>query len=300
MEKNAHPVPEVEVAACAATALTLVYSAPTPGAGSRYVDGPVAYESRLLTVPPVREVLAGSARLGVGETVLEAVLTSRTLAGFADSRSAGHLAPLARAVLLGESLGRVLAGLGHVEIGPFLRGVEITDGPLVGTSALAEALRVALGAGKDATLRDAMRFAATRDPLAREYARDFEVTRDLARPALITALSRGESVRGALVQAYLEVLSEVPDLDVAERAGDREAEDVSRMAHGVLKAGGVHSRRGLEGIANLDGLLRADPRLAPSATEPPVIAATFIVALEYGPGSLSGRLRPATGYNRGR
>jgi non-ribosomal peptide synthetase component F len=31
---------------------------------------------------------------------------------------------------------------------------------------------------------------------------------------------------------------------------------------GVLKAGGVHSRRGLEGLANLDGLLRADPRLA--------------------------------------
>jgi triphosphoribosyl-dephospho-CoA synthase len=92
----------------------------------------------------------------------------------------------------------------------------------------------------------------------------------------------------------------VPDLDVAGRAGGREAEDVSRMAHGVLKAGGVRSRRGLEGIANLDGILRADPRLAPSATEPPVIAAAFLVALEYGPGSLSSRLRPATGYNRGR
>src|SRR3712207_9280736 len=82
-------------------------------------------------------------------------------------------------------------------------------------------------------------------------------------------------------------LSEVPDLDVTGRAGRSEAEDVSRMAHGVLKAGGVHSRRGLEGIANLDGLLRADPRLAPSATEPPIIAATFLVALEYGPNALS-------------
>ena len=300
MEKNASPVPEVEVAACAATALTLVYSAPTPGVGSRYVDGPVAHESRLLTVPPVREALAGSARQGVGETVLEAVLTSRTLAGFADPRSAGHLAPLARAALLGESSGRVLAGLGREEIPPFLRALEIADGPLIGTSALAEALRVALGAGKDATLRDAMRFASTRDALAREYARNFEVTRELARPALITALSRAESARGALVQAYLEVLSEVPDLDVAARAGRREAEDVSRMANGVLKAGGVHSRRGLEGIANLDGILRSDPRLAPSASEPPIIAAAFLVALEYGPGALSHRLRPATGGNRGR
>jgi triphosphoribosyl-dephospho-CoA synthase len=159
---------------------------------------------------------------------------------------------------------------------------------------------VALGAGKDATLRDAMRFSASRDALAREYARDFEVTCELARPALLSALSRADSVRGALVQAYLEVLSEVPDLDVAGRAGRTEAEDVSRMARGVLKAGGVHSRRGLEGIANLDGLLRADPRLSPTASEPPVIAAAFLVALEYGPEALSHRLRPATGVNRGR
>ena len=106
--------------------------------------------------------------------------------------------------------------------------------------ALAGALSYALGAGKDATLRDAMRFSAGRHALAREYARDFEITRELARPALLSSLSRADSVRGALVQAYLEVLSEVPDLDVAGRAGRQEAEEVSRMAHGVLKAGGVH------------------------------------------------------------
>jgi triphosphoribosyl-dephospho-CoA synthase len=145
-----------------------------------------------------------------------------------------------------------------------------------------------------------MRFSASRDALAREYARDFEVTRELAKPALLSALSRADSVRGALVQTYLEVLAEVPDLDVARRGGPGEAEDVSRMTRGVLKAGGVHSRRGLEGIANLDGLLRADTRLSPTASEAPVVAAAFLVALEYGPDALSHRLRPATGVNRGR
>ncbi|MEW6638012.1 MAG: triphosphoribosyl-dephospho-CoA synthase, partial [Actinomycetota bacterium] len=124
--------------------------------------------------------------------------------------------------------------------------------------------------------------------------------RELARPALISALSRADSVRGAIVQTYLEVLSEVPDLDVAGRAGRREADEVSRMARGVLKAGGVHSRRGLEGITNLDGLLRADRRLSPTATEPPVVAAGFLVALEYGHDALTQRLRPATGANKGR
>lgn len=289
-------VPEGMVAACAATALTLVYSAPTPGTGSRYIDGRVAHEARVLSVVPVRDALAVSGRRGVGETVLEATLSSLSLSGFADPRGAGYLAPLARAALRGEPSARVLAGLGHDEIAPFARALDATRGE----GALAGALSYALGAGKDATLRDAMRFSASRDALAREYARDFEVTRELARPALLAALSRSDSVRGALVQAYLEVLSEVPDLDVAGRSGRHEAEDVSRMARGVLKAGGVHSRRGLEGIANLAGLLRADPRLSPTTTEYPVIAAAFLVAVEYGPDALSHRLRPATGVDRGR
>lgn len=293
---SAQSVPEVLVAASVATTLTLVYSAPTPGAGSRYVDGRVPHEARVLSAIPARDALAAAGRRGTGETVLEATLSSLALAGFADPRAAAYLAPLARAALRGERSARVLAGLGHDDIAPFARALEAAgdDGPLTG------ALRVALGAGRDATLRDAMRFSAPRDALAREYARDFEVTRELARPALLSALSRADSVRGALVQAYLEVLSEVPDLDVAGRAGSGEAEDVSRMARGVLKAGGVHSRRGLEGIANLDGLLRADPRLSPTASEAPVVAAAFLVAIEYGPDALSHRLRPATGVNRGR
>ena len=282
--------PEDLVAACAATALTLVYSAPTPGTGSRYLDGRVAHESRVLSVVPARDALAVSDRRGVGETVLEATLASLSMAGFADPRGAGYLAPLARAALRKEPSARVLADLGHADIAPFARAMEAG-----GEEALAGAMSYALGAGKDATLRDAMRFSASRHALAREYARDFEVTRELARPALLSALSRTDSVRGAVVQAYLEVLSEVPDLDVAGRAGSHEAEDVSRMAHGVLKAGGVHSRKGLEGTANLGGLLRAEPRLSPTTTEHPVIAASFLVALEYGPEALSHRLGPARG-----
>jgi len=288
-------VPENLVAASAATALTLVYSAPTPGTGSRYLDGRVAHESKVLSAVPVRDAIAEADRRSVGETVLEATVSSLSLAGFADPRASGYLVPLARATLLGEPSSRVLANLGHGDIPPFARALEAG-----GEGALSGALSYALGAGRDATLRDAMRFSAGRHALAREYARDFEVTRELARPALLSALSRADSVRGAVVQTYLEVLSEVPDLDVAGRAGRHEAEEVSRMAYGVLKAGGVHSRRGLEGTANLGGLLRAEPRLSPTTTEYPVIAAAFLVALEYGLDALSHRLRPARGMDRGR
>lgn len=302
-QPNTPPATEEQVSDGAITALTVAYSAPMPGIGSRYADGSVALESRLLTVMPVAQALIASARHTVGQSVLEAVLGSLRLAGYTDFRAAAHLAPLARAALTGSATGRVLAGLGHEEISPFLRAVETgaaagaetpSDGQLAGS------LRVALGAGAETTLRDAMRFSASRDALAREYARDYEVTGQLARPTLLAILGHAESARAALVQAYLEVLAEVPDLDVAKRAGVREAEEVSRMARGVLKSGGVRSRRGLQAVINLDGILRADPRLAPSATEPPVISAAFQVSLEYGASSLTDRLGPVSGYDRGR
>ena len=290
------PVPAEVVADCTVTSLLVSYSAPMPGIGSRYADISVAHETRLLTLVPVRDAMASAGMQGVGETVLDAVLGSRHVAGFADVRAAGYLAPLARSALLGESFRRVLSKLDNTDIPPFISAFEAAgdSGPFTG------ALRVAQQAGKEATLRDVARFVASRDPLAREYAAGYEIITDLAGPAILEVLSRAESARAALVHSYLEILSEIPDPDIIRRAGEREAEDVSRMAHGVIKSGSVHSRRGLQGIANLDGILREDPRLAPTATEPPVIAAAFLFALEYGPDSLSQRLRPATGGNRGR
>src|ERR671915_1689273 len=151
-------VPESLVAACAATAMMLVYSAPTPGTGSRYLDGRVAHESKALSVLSVRDALALSGRRGVGETVLEATVSSVSLAGYADPRVAGYLGPLARGALRGESSARVLANLGHDEIAPFARALEVAGGE----EALAGALSYALGAGKDATRPDPKRFSAAR------------------------------------------------------------------------------------------------------------------------------------------
>jgi triphosphoribosyl-dephospho-CoA synthase len=297
-EYSARYVPQAtprEVADAAASALILGYSAPMPGSDSRYSDVTAAHEARLLGVPALAAALSGATTSPVGETVLEAVSGSLYVAGYADLRAVGYLAPLARAALLGERLGKILGGLSRTDALLFTRALQAA-GPKSSDQRLGRALGYTLSAGREATLRDAMRFAAAGtpgEPLAREYARRYEITRELARPALLNALVRVEATRPAFVQAYLEVLSEVPDLDVAQRAGRREAEEVSRMANGVLKSGGVYSRRGLQAIANLDGLLRSDGRLVPTATETPVVAAAFLLALEQGDGFLNHRVRPA-------
>lgn len=292
MDRERKPEPGVspgQVSSAATTALTLCYSAPMPGCGSRYADRDVAHETRLLGVPLLSAALGYAGERAVGEVVLDAVTAARRLTGSADLRVAGALAPLARSALLGQRLGLVLRRLTHRDVRAFARALEVSGAG----GALAGAIEVTLGAGKEATLRDAMRFAANRDPLAREYSRGFEVTRQLAYPSLMSALGRAEAIRSALVQAYLEVLAEVLDLDVEARAGRKEAEEVSRMARGVLKAGGVYSRRGVQQISNLNGLLRSDPRLYPSATEPVVAAAAFLTAVENGAEFLNYRVRPA-------
>ena len=107
-EHSARYIPQAtprEVANAAASALILGYSAPMPGSDSRYSDVTAAHEARLLGVPALAAAFSGATTSPVGETVLEAVSGSLSVAGYADLRAVGYLAPLARAAL------RIGAGL---------------------------------------------------------------------------------------------------------------------------------------------------------------------------------------------
>src|SRR5919107_1498072 len=139
-----------EVADAAASALLLGYSAPMPGIDSRYSDVTTAHETRLLGVPALAAVLSGAAASPVGETVFEAVSGSMSVAGHADLRGAGDLAPLARAGPLGERLGRTLGGLSNEDARFFARALEVS-GPKSFEQRLGRALAYALSAGRDAT-----------------------------------------------------------------------------------------------------------------------------------------------------
>src|ERR671917_1849183 len=113
-----------EVADAVASALFLGYSAPMPGGDSRYSDGMAAHETRLLGVPALAAATSRAGVRPVGEVVLEAVSSSVSVAGHADLRVAGYLAPLARAALLEEDLRKVLAGLSHEDARLFVRALE--------------------------------------------------------------------------------------------------------------------------------------------------------------------------------
>jgi triphosphoribosyl-dephospho-CoA synthase len=135
----------------------------------------------------------------------------------------------------------------------------------------------------DVTLLEAMRLAAGRDGIAREYATAFEVTFGTGVPALDRARRDGLSWSDAVLETFLTLLAAAPDTHVARRGGSALAEEVSRRARAVLDAGGVRSAAGRHAIDAMDVALRGDRHTGnPGTTADLTAAAIFVVLLAGG------------------
>jgi triphosphoribosyl-dephospho-CoA synthase len=132
----------------------------------------------------------------------------------------------------------------------------------------------------DVTLLEAMRLAAGRDGIAREYATAFEVTFATGVPALNRARREGLSWSDAVLETFLTLLAAAPDTHVARRGGLALAEEVSRRARAVLDADGVRSAAGRRAIDAMDLALRDERHTAnPGTTADLTAAAIFVVLL---------------------
>ncbi len=118
-------------------------------------------------------------------------------------------------------------------------------------------------------LREAMASAAARDSIASEYVTDYALTFQTGVPALVAALGDGLAVREAIVELHLRLLDQAPDTLIARKRGAEAAARVSAAAREVLAAGGVRSRGGAAGAAELRRVAaRARQRAEPRARRP--------------------------------
>jgi triphosphoribosyl-dephospho-CoA synthase len=135
----------------------------------------------------------------------------------------------------------------------------------------------------DITLLELMSLARERDSIASEYATGFAITFDLAYPALDLFLKQGSEFSSAIVQAYLNILAEVPDTLIARKKGMREAKCVSKMASTVLRAGGMATDSGRHQLQTFDVHLRSEGNLLnPGTTADLTAAAVFTYFLQHG------------------
>lgn len=133
------------------------------------------------------------------------------------------------------------------------------------------------------SLLEAMRLAAHRDSIAREYATAFETTFVVGAPALRFARRAGLHWDEAVVETYLTLLADRHDTHIVRRTSAIAADDVRARARVALELGGVRTESGSRAIEEMDAALR-DPHnaLNPGATADLTAAAILAVLIEDG------------------
>lgn len=270
-----------DVGVTAQLACLLEASAPKPGNVTPARGFPDArYEDFLASAAAIGPAMAAAGDRSVGATILAAVRdTRRRVRVNTNLGIILLLAPLAKAA---ATCGACLrAGLRSV-----LEALSITDAAEAYT-AIREAAPGGLGEVPEqdvrwrptVDLREAMRLAADRDSIAREYATGFDVTFERTVPALAAARESGMEWPRAVAQAYLEVLARLPDTHLVRKAGRRAAEEASRLARDVLDAGGMSTAEGRRAAEAMDRELRGGQVPRNPGTTADLLAAGLFVHL---------------------
>ena len=281
------------IAGRAHLACVLEATAPKPGnvsPGRPFAD--MRYEDFLLSAEAIARPLEGAGRRPLGETILLAVesTASRTRAN-TNLGIVLLLAPLARAAVglldlppaperdrrlrnLRAAVAGVLADTTVDDARKTYRAIRIANPGGLGTAEEQD-----VTAEPTVTLLEAMRLAADRDGIAREYATTFATTFETAVPALLRARRDSLHWRDAVVETYLTIVAAGPDTHVARRGGKRLAGEVARMARAALAAGGVRSDAGRRAIDAMDDSLRDPANLANPGTSADLTAAAIFVTM---------------------
>ena len=290
------PRDSVAIACRAQLACVLEASAPKPGnvsPGRPFTD--VRYEDFVVSAEAIARPLEGAGRRPLGETIFMAVEVTR-----ARTRANTNLgivlllAPLARAAvrLLGSPTpsdrGDRLRNL-RTETGRVLRDTTVEDARrayrairLAHPGGLGNAEEQDVATEPTITLLEAMRLAADRDGIAREWATTYETTFERGVPALLNARADGLAMSDAIVETYLTLLAVTPDTHIVRRGGDALARRVSRLAAEALAAGGVRAEGGRLAIDAMDAALRDPRNLANPGATADLTAATLFAALLVG------------------
>lgn len=117
----------------------------------------------------------------------------------------------------------------------------------------------------------AMRLAANRDRIARQYTEDFSDLHDNVVPVLSDAVGRCGDLLSGICDAHLQILATSPDSLIARKCGIQVANQVQQRA-GMVNPSDLESRR------QFDDWLRSDGnRMNPGTTADLIAAALFVL-----------------------
>jgi triphosphoribosyl-dephospho-CoA synthase len=285
MNKAPNTTPESEalrIGLCASLACVMEATAPKPGNVHRGADfEDASYPDFIVAASVIGPIMERAIARSLGQTVLAAVeATQIAVATNVNLGTILLIVPLAkvpRSVPLDVGIVEVMKQLTPDDARDVYRAIRAANPGGLGR---VESADVADAPPED--LVAAMRLAAERDMVARQYAENFHHVLTVAVPRLTLALEAGLSLSDAIVQVHLGLMAEFPDSLIARRRGLEVANRAAAMARGVLSAGPPRGEAYERALADLDFWLRADGHRRNPGTTADLIAAGLFVALRDG------------------
>lgn len=286
MSKTSPPdcdfVPTLSVGQCATLAMIMEATAPKPGNVHRGADfEDLAYPDFLVSAVLVGPIMESAVEVSLGQTILAAVEATQRAVG--TNTNLGTLllvAPLARiprGVPLAEGISEVLVRLTPADARDVYEAIRRAKPGGLGHVNSAD-----VAGEPPADLVAAMRLAADRDMVARQYAENFHDVLQVVTPLLTRALESGLSLSRTIVHVHLELMSQFPDSLIARRRGLDVARQSAAMARGVLSAGQPADQAYQDRLADLDFWLRSDEHQRNPGTTADLVAAGLFAALRDG------------------
>jgi triphosphoribosyl-dephospho-CoA synthase len=267
---------------CATWACLLEVSIPKPGNVHRGADFDDLsfhdFAAAAVAIGPVMDRAATGA--GVGRSVLDAVAATRRVAATnVNLGIALLLAPLAvvpRETSLEAGIHDVLSGLSPADASLVYEAIRLANPGGLGKVDQGDVR----GPAPD-DLLDAMRSAADRDAIARQYATGFRDVFGLVAPELRRNLAEGRPLGAAVIRTHLRTIEVLPDTLIARKCGPAVAAEAALYAGQVLAAREGEDGDYLEALADFDFWLRSDGhRRNPGATADLIAAGLFVLLRE--------------------
>jgi triphosphoribosyl-dephospho-CoA synthase len=267
---------------CASLACILEATARKPGnvhPQARFAD--VDYVDFVLTAIAVGPVMELARDLGVGRTVLDAVRRCHRLVS--SNTNLGMillLAPLAAVPAEATCEDGISDVLGRLDVDDARLVYEAIRTAKPGGLGQVSEQDVASEPTMD--LLSAMRLAAERDLVARQYANGFREVLGVGVQDLIASEESGLPWDQAVVRCHLGLMARFPDTLIARKRGQAEACESAERAAAVLDAGWPAGRHSLRLFERLDEWLRAGGHARNPGTTADLVAASLFVALREG------------------
>lgn len=265
---------------CVALASIIEATVPKPGNVHRGADfEDVSYPDFVISALAIAPIFERAESLSVGQLVLQAVQATRQLTGA--NTNLGMLllyAPLAkvpRQEPLTLGVQTVLTSLTAADAADVYAAIRLAQPGGLGKVSEADVAGPA-----PESLLDAMRLAADRDLIARQYAEGFHHVLTWIVPWLNEALAeRKWPLSEAVVHTCLRMLAAEPDSLIARKCGREVATDASARAERALAAGEPGSPDYHTAVADFDFWLRSDHHCRNPGTTADLVAAGLFACL---------------------